>query len=224
MLDVGEDITSLPLFLILPSSFSLSSSFATPTHYRMKLATLLAAAASLLCVAGAPTPFHLGECATPDFNHQLDALSATLGANGASLFPHLLTQLSATKAGCKAVYPLVTEAKTILAPQDSAVTADFISSLTADPRLVGEYVSGWPRNGYDQPRKLADARSPSTRPPRSSTAPTSSTRPTASSTLQPPTPSTGSAGWRRSGWRSRAPRLRRSSSRPTLPPRLAPRW
>ncbi|WOO81273.1 uncharacterized protein LOC62_03G004802 [Vanrija pseudolonga] len=107
----------------------------------MKLTTLLVAATSFLFAAAAPAPYHLGKCATPDFNHQLFALSATLGGNGASLFPHLLIQLSATKDGCKAVYPLVTEAKTILAPQDSAMTADLVAEFTANPSLLGEYYS-----------------------------------------------------------------------------------
>ncbi|KAL1411326.1 hypothetical protein Q8F55_002277 [Vanrija albida] len=84
----------------------------------------------------APPP---NPCTTPQFKGQLQALQCTLGAHGAGKFGALLGTLASTS--CSAVYPLVTGAQTVLAPQDSAVTPALVGQFTANPALLGQYYS-----------------------------------------------------------------------------------
>ncbi|WOO81276.1 uncharacterized protein LOC62_03G004805 [Vanrija pseudolonga] len=81
-------------------------------------------------------------CGTPEFTAQLSALTSTLNSNGAGNFGTLvLTALAQTQQGCAFVFPLVTDGKTILAPEDSACTPDLVSQFTADPSLLLLYFS-----------------------------------------------------------------------------------
>lgn len=80
-------------------------------------------------------------CGTPQFKGQLQALQCTLGSNGAGKFGDLLATLSTTAGGCNYVYPLVTKAMTVLAPQDSAMTTELVGDFTCNPGLLQQYVS-----------------------------------------------------------------------------------
>ncbi|WOO81274.1 uncharacterized protein LOC62_03G004803 [Vanrija pseudolonga] len=91
--------------------------------------------------AARQAPDMVTTCGTPQFKGQLQALQCTLGSNGAGKFGDLLGTLSTTAGGCNYVYPLVTKAMTVLAPQDSAMTPELVGDFTCNPGLLQQYYS-----------------------------------------------------------------------------------